>query len=129
MFGTYPVLVNKYSFNKTYKVTMRRVRESLLPWKSNKYYIFVCVCVRARAFVHFPGRVRACSLAYPVCNSMRHIVTSFVAALAVPYLSALSPKRHDFRKKFIEHKMCFDFLYNFYLKHFLLLQEFSEILS
>jgi hypothetical protein len=29
----------------TYNVTLRRVRELLLPWKSNEYYIFVCVCV------------------------------------------------------------------------------------
>jgi len=28
-------------------------------------------------------------------------------------------KRHDFRKrKVTEHKMCFDFLYNYGLKHF-----------
>ena len=32
----------------TYNVTMRRVRQSLLPWKSNKYYTFVTVCVCAR---------------------------------------------------------------------------------
>ena len=28
----------------------------------------------------------------------------------------ITPKRHDFRKKKIEHKMCFDFLYNFVCK-------------
>jgi hypothetical protein len=37
---------------------------------------------------------------------MRHIVTSFVTPLAPPYFSTLSHKRHDFRKKVIEHKMC-----------------------
>jgi hypothetical protein len=39
-----------------YNVTIRRVRESLLVWKSNKYYIFVCVCPRARG----SGRMHAC---------------------------------------------------------------------
>ena len=38
-----------------YDVIMWRVRESLLPWKSNKYYITVYV--------------RVCSLPYPACNS------------------------------------------------------------
>ena len=28
-----------------YNATLRSLRESLLPWKSNKYYIFVCACV------------------------------------------------------------------------------------
>jgi hypothetical protein len=41
----------------TLNVTVRRVRESLLPWKRNKYYIFVCACVRA------------CSLVYTAYNS------------------------------------------------------------
>jgi hypothetical protein len=54
----------------TYNVTLKRVRESPLPWKSNKY----CICVRVRKCVRVSGdvgvrmRVRACSLAYPACN-------------------------------------------------------------
>ena len=40
----------------TYNVTLRRVRESLLPWKSNKYCIFVRVCVCAH--VHNCARAR-----------------------------------------------------------------------
>ena len=63
----------------TYNVTLRRVRESLLPWKSNKYYWLVCVCacayVRVRALMWVPGslgvcmRIRACSLTNPACNA------------------------------------------------------------
>jgi hypothetical protein len=37
---------------------------------------------------------------------MRHIWTSFVATLAPPYFWTLSHKRHVFRKKVIENKMC-----------------------
>ena len=64
-----------------YTVTFRRVRESLLQWKSSKYYLFICLraCVRAcagaLACMWILGRVGvcvriiACSLAYPARNA------------------------------------------------------------
>jgi hypothetical protein len=57
-----------------YNVTLRRVRESLLPWKSNRY-ICVCACVSAYGRLCVPcsvsvcTRVRAYSLAYPAYNA------------------------------------------------------------
>jgi hypothetical protein len=72
-------------------------------------------------------RRKAISITYSECVSlasvtqhamrMPRINLSSVAYLALQYFSTLPRKRHDFRKKVIEHKMCFDYLYNFCLKH------------
>ena len=45
-----------------YNVILRRLRESFLPWKSNKYDTFVGVC----------ARVRACALARAGLNIKFH---------------------------------------------------------
>jgi hypothetical protein len=80
----------------------------------------VCVCVGVLREVGVCMCVRACSLAYPACSAYRHIILSFVASLVPSHFSALSHKRLDLGGggTVIKHKMCFDFLYKFYLKHF-----------
>jgi hypothetical protein len=56
-------------------VTLKSVHEIIVAAESNKYYIFLCVCVRARECVRASGSVgvcmrgRACGFVYPTCNS------------------------------------------------------------
>jgi hypothetical protein len=82
-----------------------------------------------------PGCVGVCiflsrlALLIEHATGKRHFVTSFVTPLVPPYCSTLSHKRHDFRKNVTEYKMCFDILYNFYLKYFSFYEEFSDMPS
>jgi hypothetical protein len=86
-----------------YNVTLRAFAQTLSPWKRNKYYIF-------RVFVFV-------ALVIQHVKRMRHII--ICECLAPQNFFTLSHKRHDFQGgKVIEHKMCFDFLHDFYLKHF-----------
>jgi len=43
---------------------------------------------------------------------MHRIILSSVACPDLPYFFTLFHKLHDFQKKFIEHKIMFDFLYH-----------------
>jgi hypothetical protein len=40
-----------FNMQCAYDVTLRRVRELLLLWKSDKYYLYLCVGVHARTLV------------------------------------------------------------------------------
>ena len=59
----------------TYDVILRRVRESSLPWKSNKCYVFrLCKCLCVRLGAQARGRVRV-ALFIQHATRMRHILT------------------------------------------------------
>jgi hypothetical protein len=85
--------------------------EPLVQWKSNECYTtLVCVFV---------------ALGIQLAMRMRHI-----AICDLPHAKIFFHinKGHNFRKIIIEHKMCFEFLYNFCLRYFFLLsEELSEI--
>jgi hypothetical protein len=69
----------------TYDVTLRRIRESLLPWKCN---LSVCVCACVLTYVCGCPAALACvrvALLIKHATRMRHIVTSFVDPLPPPY--------------------------------------------
>jgi hypothetical protein len=74
------LLGNRWKFvtRQTYNVTLRRVHEIIVAWKSNRFYIFLCVRARARACVCVGGGcwcmgegvyLCACSLIYLACNA------------------------------------------------------------
>ena len=96
----------------TYKVTARRVRSSVVAWKSNKYYIcWVCVC----------------SLRYPACNAHAPYSRCVACPLLHYLVHIMSQTAWVQWKKIIEHKMCVDFLYKFCPKYFIFWVEGSEI--
>jgi len=95
------------------KVTLRHVRVTIVVVKNNITY---CECVSG-------------ALAIRHAKCMSHFVMSSVTCQAVQYFSTLSHKRYDFSEKFIEHGICFDFLYVLSVKNFSIEGEFSAILS
>jgi hypothetical protein len=75
------------------------------------------LCVYIYIYLHTAARACACprvALLNQHEKRMHQIVVSIVPTLAGLYFSTLSYKRHDFLERAMDHKMCFDFLYNFY---------------
>jgi hypothetical protein len=86
----------------------------LLLCKSNSYYAI---------------SVSICSFRRPTCkaHATYFIVISGLSGFTV-FFHIIS-KRHDFRKKILNIKLCFNMLYNFCLKYFSSEEELGEIWS
>ena len=76
-----------------------------------------CCCGKAMSIAQYQVVYLQCACA----------TWSFVTCPALHYFSTFSHKRHDFRKKILEIKMCFDFVYKFCLKHFSFQEELGEM--
>ena len=82
---------NNQGRKRTCKVTLRRVRITLLPCKSNMYYTF---------------RVCVCSLSYPACKVHSPLCTVICGLFGSTTFLHIIPQTAQFSGKFIEHKMC-----------------------
>jgi hypothetical protein len=76
-------------------ITQKKIKQHSEHGKSLKSTI--CISYSICMFVTFVIKHAKC---------MPHIILTSVACLALQYFSALSHKRNDFWKKFIEYKMC-----------------------
>ena len=83
--------------------------------------VCVCVCVCMNSCNSYPARISQ------IESFLRGIIFLSVTCLCLPYFSTLSHKGKIFGGKNIEHKMCFDFLYEFHPKYFSLSEVFREI--
>ena len=79
-------------------VTRRRLRANIVAAEKQ------CVTYSACVYV---------ALGIQLATRMYHITLLSVGCPTLPYSSTFSLKRHDFRKKIIEHKMFFDFFPKF----------------
>jgi hypothetical protein len=78
----------------TYNTTLRHVCETIVAVEK-QLVLHIGLCVHAHI-----------ALLIQHAMHMRHIVMSFVAPQSPLYFLAVCHKRHNFRKKVIEHKMC-----------------------
>ena len=91
----------------TYNVTLICVRETIVAVENKiSIVLFVCACACARECV-----------ALIIQHAKRYESYYTVICMDLPHFSVLS-KKGILSKKITEDKVCFDFLYNFYLKNF-----------
>jgi hypothetical protein len=86
-------------------VTLRCVHITILAVEK-QYLLHIWVCV--------------CSFSYPTCKAVDCIVLPSVACLAYLINGTI------FRKRVNEHKICFDFLCNFFSEKFLILRRIKQ---
>jgi hypothetical protein len=97
----------------------------LLPWKSSKYYIFLCVF--ACGCCMYVGACMRVALLIEHAEHMCHIVTSSAAPLAPPCFSKLSHKWHNFEEKVLNIECVFLFSIQVLFKTFLILRIIQQL--
>jgi hypothetical protein len=102
-----------------YNVTLRRVHEITVAIKSNVLHISMCARASLYVDVDVGAQALACASGR-VALLIQHATRRHIAICSLSGSTILSHKRHDFRKNITEHKTYINFLYNFYLIHFLL---------
>jgi hypothetical protein len=109
----------------TYNSKLRGIRESVLLWKSNKYYILVCVCV-----CHSSWSEHLCACMLPYLPNMERVCAILCLRLWPLWLhhifSTLSQKWEHFRKKLLIIKFVFWFSLQLLSKTFLILRRIQQ---
>jgi hypothetical protein len=104
-------LISEQERQSTYNVTPRHVRLSIVAVEKQAvlHILGVCVCVCVCVCVSVASDPQR---EIPV----HHIVICSFSGSAT-FFHVKNQKLHDFRKKITKYKMCFDFLYNIFLKY------------
>jgi hypothetical protein len=114
-------------------------QQAVGPHRLTKQAMYVLRKIEVRSQNHC-CRGKAINTAYSECafvtkiiqytKRIRCIILSSIACSDLPFFPTLSHKGYDFLGENVaEHKMCFDFLYNFCLKPLSFREKLSQILS
>jgi hypothetical protein len=110
---------DKQERQRTCNITLRCIHRTTGAMESNKHYIFLCVCVCVWGG-GMGARVWVCACLLIQCAAYRCHTVCVLSHSTVFFDITWWPAQFN---------VCFDFLYNLYVKHFSVQEEFGEISS